>query len=165
MKYLRVGIAFQEIPDEISLAFEITNCPYSCKGCHSPELQQDIGTELTLELFRSFIHENMCNSQLLISCILFLGGDHHHNELIELCKIAKSYGLKTALYTGSNRVSKDILNVLDWIKLGGYDESKGALGSETTNQILQLVKDLTENQIDLPAEYSNIVDKNFWNLI
>ncbi|WP_231731034.1 4Fe-4S cluster-binding domain-containing protein [Lacimicrobium alkaliphilum] len=28
-------ICFQEVPDEVSLAFTITGCPLACAGCHS----------------------------------------------------------------------------------------------------------------------------------
>ena len=49
MKYLDTMITFSEFPDEIALCINITNCPFHCPGCHSPELWEDIGTELTFD--------------------------------------------------------------------------------------------------------------------
>ena len=37
-----VQVVFEEIPDEVTLAIEITNCPGMCVGCHSPWLRGDI---------------------------------------------------------------------------------------------------------------------------
>ena len=68
MKYYNMEMVFQEIPDEISLAINITNCPNLCEGCHSPHLREDIGDELTIDA----ISENMNEH---ITCILFMGGD------------------------------------------------------------------------------------------
>ena len=45
-KYLDTQIVFAEIPDEITLAINITNCPFRCPDCHSPELQRNIGNNL-----------------------------------------------------------------------------------------------------------------------
>lgn len=45
-KYLDTQIVFAEIPDEITLAINITNCPFRCPDCHSPELQRNIGKDL-----------------------------------------------------------------------------------------------------------------------
>ena len=51
MKYNSIDILMQEVPDEISLAYEITGCPNMCKKCHSPELRDStLGIELTSDL-------------------------------------------------------------------------------------------------------------------
>lgn len=49
LKYIETAVVFSEIPDEISLDINITNCPYRCPGCHSAYLQQDIGSDLTTD--------------------------------------------------------------------------------------------------------------------
>ena len=38
LKYVDSQITFREIPDEITLCINISNCPFRCKGCHSKEL-------------------------------------------------------------------------------------------------------------------------------
>lgn len=165
IKYLRSDIVMQEIPNEISLAFEITNCPYRCKNCHTPELQKDIGEELTIEILKSSIENNSIDNKPLISCVLFLGGDHHKTELIELLKVCKEYNLKTALYTGNSVLDKDIAKWLDYIKLGSYVEELGNLKSEKTNQVLLTIQEWINSQADLPKEYYEIVDEHFWDLV
>ena len=34
VKYLETKVVLSEIPNEITLAINITNCPCVCKGCH-----------------------------------------------------------------------------------------------------------------------------------
>ena len=51
-------VVFEEIPDEITLAINITNCPCKCPGCHSKFLWDDNGTELTVEVLHKLIKEN-----------------------------------------------------------------------------------------------------------
>lgn len=43
MKYVDTKIVFQELPNEITLAINISGCPCACIGCHSSYLSQDIG--------------------------------------------------------------------------------------------------------------------------
>ncbi|PKP53837.1 MAG: anaerobic ribonucleoside-triphosphate reductase activating protein [Bacteroidetes bacterium HGW-Bacteroidetes-1] len=140
MRFLSEQIVFQEIPKEISLAFEITNCPRRCKGCHTPELQQDIGRLLTQYRF-DIVCEKYASAdgKFLFSCVLFLGGEQHP-EFISFLKLCKTYRLKTALYTGASEISVDVLNLLDYVKLGEYVHELGGLNSPTTNQLfLELI--------------------------
>ena len=43
LKYTSYTVVFQEVPDEVSLAFEVSGCPFKCEGCHSPHLWEDVG--------------------------------------------------------------------------------------------------------------------------
>lgn len=139
MKFVSKNIVFQEIPNEISLSLEISNCPFRCEECHTPELQQDIGTELTTDVFVSFIEQNRLNNKMLISCVLFMGGDQHP-ELYELLDICKRYELKTALYTGAESIDSKLIKKLDYVKLGPFIKELGGLKSKTTNQILYRIE-------------------------
>lgn len=47
LKYVNTGVVFQEIPDEVTLAVNISNCPCRCPGCHSRYLWGDVGEPLT----------------------------------------------------------------------------------------------------------------------
>ena len=47
LKYVNTGVVFQEIPDEVTLAVNIANCPCHCPGCHSKYLWENIGKPLT----------------------------------------------------------------------------------------------------------------------
>ena len=49
LRYVDYDIVFQEIPDEVTLAINLSNCPNRCKGCHSPHLLENVGESLTEE--------------------------------------------------------------------------------------------------------------------
>lgn len=132
MKYLNTQVTFAEIPDEITLCINITNCPFRCEGCHSPELRKDIGEELTLEALDALIKANEG-----ISCVCFMGGDMFLTLLYKMAKNVHSTGLKVAWYTGNDYLRlEDIPNsyLFDYIKAGGYKKEFGPLTSKTTNQ-------------------------------
>ena len=58
LKYVDTLVSFSEIPDEISLCINISNCPNNCKGCHSPWLKEDSGTPLTYMELKRLIKDN-----------------------------------------------------------------------------------------------------------
>ena len=135
MKSPSYTICFQEIPDEISLSFAISNCPNNCEGCHSPWLREDCGEDvywLLPQLLRKY--ENK------ISCVLFMGGDDPAQlfQLETALHYCRGKGFKTALYSGFNAwpADNDLLQQLDYIKIGSYKQELGALKSPTTNQRL-----------------------------
>lgn len=131
LKYVDTKIVFQEVPDEVTLAINISNCPCQCKGCHSSYLAQDIGTELTFSELRRLIKHNSG-----ISCIAFMGGDSGPKRIDALASfVTNHYQLKVAWYSGRQELSKEIdLQNFDAIKLGPYIEELGPLNSRTTNQ-------------------------------
>ena len=55
MKVASYDIVFQEIPEEVTLALNISQCPCHCQGCHSPHLAEDIGEQLTTELLQNLL--------------------------------------------------------------------------------------------------------------
>lgn len=132
IKYLNTRVTFSEVPDEISLCINITNCPCHCKGCHSSFLAEDTGTELTSTELLSLIDKNPG-----ISCVCFMGGDADPDgiNLLAMESRIKYPLLKVAWYSGKQELSKGIfLELFDYIKLGPYEEDKGPLDKETTNQ-------------------------------
>jgi anaerobic ribonucleoside-triphosphate reductase activating protein len=136
IKYLDKAIVLQEIPDEICLALDITNCPHKCKNCHSPYLRADIGTPLDYSTLISL------SKTRGISCILFMGGDSHHKSIEQLADIIhKETKLKVAMYSGDDEIDKNLLHCLDYYKVGSYKEDLGALNKRTTNQRLYKILD------------------------
>lgn len=135
LKFTKYQVVFREIPDEITLAFDISNCPFHCEECHSPELQQDIGEELTYNKLKELILKNKH-----ISNILFLGGDGDLDDLNNMFKYIKAnFKLKISWYSGRDSLPNN--NIIDfrnlnYIKLGHYDKNLGGLDSPKTNQIL-----------------------------
>jgi len=137
MRYYTRQVVFQEVPNEISLAYSITGCPLQCKGCHSAfTWDGNTGTELT----PINLEEDLNKYGILISCVLFYGGEWHEDELVELLSIAKDkYKLNTCLYTGLDEVSERIVSNLTYLKTGRWVEELGGLQSPTTNQVLRHV--------------------------
>ena len=149
LKYVDAKVIFAEVPDEVTLAINISNCPCQCKGCHSSYLAQDIGTELTFNEVRKLIKKNSG-----ISCIAFMGGDSEPKRIDALASfVTNHYQLKVAWYSGRQELIKEIdLQNFDAIKLGSYKEEFGPLNSKTTNQRFYKVSD---------GELINITSK-FW---
>ena len=131
MNYAYMEVACMEVPSEIALCIGITGCTVHCPGCHSKELwDENYGYPLTEEVYRDVLkrYKHKC------SCICFMGGEWYQKELIKYLQIARDEGFLTALYTGQNWVEYDIMEWLDFLKIGPYIESLGGLAERTTNQ-------------------------------
>lgn len=139
LKFYNFDIVCQEIPDEITLAINLTNCPNMCEGCHSPWLRKDIGDELDVNKIVQLVGKYGSG----VTCICFMGGDAEPGEVNRLAKYIHSEypQLKTAWYSGRSEINEDIeITSFDYIKLGGYVASLGGLRSETTNQRLYKIE-------------------------
>lgn len=147
LKYVDTKVVFAEIPDEITLAINISGCPCNCKGCHSSYLAGDIGTPLNEGELEYLIEENKG-----ITCIAFMGGDANPFLIDCFAEHIKTwhYPIKTAWYSGRQELSNKIhLQWWDFIKLGPYIEELGPLSSQKTNQRLYEVQHASENELSL----------------
>jgi anaerobic ribonucleoside-triphosphate reductase activating protein len=136
LKYLYCKEIFKEVPGEITLGISISGCQIRCVGCHSRELWEDKGIILDMTEFQWLL-----NQHTGITCVCLFGGEHDIDSLIELFMYAHKR-VKTAWYCGLDRIpdnKKGILQYLDYLKLGHYDQELGGLDSLTTNQKLYLV--------------------------
>ena len=143
LKYLGYSIVFQEVPDEVTLAINISGCPHKCEGCHSKYLWEYEGNYISDDL-KGLIEKY----KDLITCVCFMGGDQNPYELVDLLNKIHRRGLKTALYTGEDslqNIAFRILCNLDYCKIGHYDQTVGGLDSKNTNQRM-LVWDMQENK-------------------
>lgn len=131
LKYVNTMVTFSEVPDEISLCIEISNCPCHCFNCHSSYLAEDIGEKLTLDKIYKLIDNNEG-----ITCICFMGGDSFPKEIDMFARCIKDlYNIKVAWYSGRQELNQYInLDNFDYIKLGPYVEELGPLTKNTTNQ-------------------------------
>ena len=132
LKYLGYSIVFQEVPDEVTLAINISGCPHKCVGCHSKYLWEYKGNYISDDL------DGLIDKYHgLITCVCFMGGDQNQSELADLLIRIQQYKLKTALYTGFdslNCLNIRVLGNLDYCKIGHYDYSCGGLDNPNTNQ-------------------------------
>lgn len=131
LKYADTAVTFAEIPGEITLCINISNCPCHCKGCHSSYLAKDIGEPLNKLVLKELIEKNEG-----ISCICFMGGDSNPLYLNAMMSYIKTHSnLLVAWYSGRQELPSNFnLKWVDFIKLGPYIEELGPLNKKTTNQ-------------------------------
>ena len=133
IKYESSLVTFTEIPDEISLCFNITGCPCNCKGCFEPWLQQDCGDRLTMDVINEALEKHKH-----VTCFCFMGGDRYPDDVAVLTmELHRLYpNLKIAMYSGLAKMHPFLSKVLDYYKVGPYIEEFGPLNIKTTNQRL-----------------------------
>lgn len=132
-KFYNFDIVFAEVPDQTTLAINISECPNRCPGCHSPHLWQSVGEVL----------DNESMSALLdrygdaVTCVCFMGGDASPAQIAALAGEVRRLrpGMLTAWYSGRDELPEGIdPRAFDYIKLGSYVASLGGLSSPATNQ-------------------------------
>ncbi len=133
LKYVNTDVVFQEIPDEVTLAINISNCPCHCPGCHSRYLWEDVGMPLDTCALDDFISQYGSD----ITCIAFMGGDGDPKGVNLLAQyIHEEYPMyKVAWYSGRLRIPSMVCKTdFDYIKIGPYIRHLGPLNKPTTNQ-------------------------------
>ena len=147
LKCYSYDIVCQEIPDEISLAVNISCCPNRCPGCHSPWLWSNEGEEMTEDMLSALIGKYSA----AITCFCFMGGDAEPMEIMRLARWIRSRWpeIRTAWYSGKESIAEGFdITCLDYIKLGPYIEALGGLKSPDTNQALyRIASDATLTRI------------------
>jgi len=140
LRFTNYNIVFQEIPDEVTLAINLSNCPNRCAGCHSPYLREDIGDVLNEDT----LSEIMEKYKDAISCVCFMGGDADPQGVENLSSFLHNQTngkIKTGWYSGKDALPAICsLQHFDYIKLGAYTEHLGGLNATTTNQRFYQVK-------------------------
>lgn len=141
LRYTDYDIVFQEIPDEVTLAINISNCPNRCKGCHSAYLMEDVGDLLTEESLSALLQKYGSAA----TCVCFMGGDAEPMEVERLARFISSGqafpAVKVGWYSGKEELPERLdTRYFQYIKLGPYVESLGGLKSEYTNQRLYRIE-------------------------
>lgn len=167
LKYVDTLVSFSEVPDEISLCINISNCPCHCKNCHSSYLAEDIGEPLIYKDThnnRTVINgsplSKLIEANKGITCVCLMGGDSNPEYINILGKSIKLHHLKSAWYSGRQELSKEIdLKNFDFIKLGPYVEELGPLNSKTTNQKFYKVENVSYKDGSLGYALNDITYK------
>lgn len=138
IKYASYAVTFAEVPDEVCLTIQVTNCPCRCDGCHSAYLQQDIGADLEKDL-PSLLEQYKGR----VTCVCFMGSGNDLEALARCVGIVHGFGLRVAIYTGNafNAMLHAWLQYVtflyglpEYVKTGVYVKELGGLDSEKTNQ-------------------------------
>lgn len=145
--YVDYDIVFQEIPDETTLAIQLSDCPNRCKGCHSPHLWNKVGCLLDEHVLTGLLN----TYGKAITCVCFMGGDAYPSDINRLAGFLQNQkiaNVKVGWYSGRSACSEKLnLNNVQYIKLGAYIESLGSLKNRTTNQRLYRVDKEQMNDI------------------
>ena len=145
LKYVNHDIVFQEYPDEMTLAINLSLCPNQCPGCHSEYLWGDVGEELTADRLLSLLEGYGKN----ITCVGFMGGDNDPHSLVKLAaqvRLNMPY-LKIGWYSGRPELPTEgfpqdfPVQLFDYIKLGSWQAACGPLKERTTNQRMYKIVD------------------------
>lgn len=131
------GITINEVPDRMSVYFEIGECRQNCKGCHSPHLHTQIKDKMSVADMKSYA-QRMINEGA--NAIVILGGTTNGLSLVDMKNIIDTLSdvAPVCLYSGTD--DKDINEWItdhtgvNWIKTGSYKEDLGGLQSPKTNQ-------------------------------
>lgn len=147
LKYSDYNVGFEEIPERVSLNIFITNCPFLCKGCHSPELRKDTGIELTTIALEALLYK--CRG---VNCVTFMGDGKTPEDVIKLGQYLQKQhpDLDIAVYSGRENYDA-YFKLFDFIKLGPYIEELGALDCKTTNQ--KMYKKFQTGYKDITADF------------
>ena len=136
LKYVNHDIVFQEFPDEVTLAVNLSCCPNGCPGCHSAYLQGNVGEELTEERLLALI-DNYIGE---VTCVGLMGGDNDPAAVGRLCHAVKAAfdgRMKTGWYSGRPALPDNFSpESFDYVKLGPWRTEAGPLKERTTNQRL-----------------------------
>lgn len=157
LKYANFDIVFQEVPDEVTLAINISNCPNQCVGCHSQYLWKDVGYVLDKESLDELVEKYQSG----ITCVCFMGGDAEPYDVANLAMHIKNKykDMKTAWYSGKNELPEAFhAETFDYIKTGRYEAALGALDSRTTNQ--RMIKRLADGRVkDITSRFQKQVQE------
>lgn len=159
LKYVDTQVVFSEIPNEVTLAINISGCPIHCPECHSKYLWDDIGQPLNKESLLELIEKNSG-----ITCVCLMGGDQapHSITWLAQCVKEKYPELKVAWYSGQPKIHKDIdTYYFDYIKVGPFIADLGPLENPITNQRL-LCKGKHLHKIDANDNMFYDITYKFW---
>ena len=130
------GITLNELPEYISVYFEIANCKQRCKGCHSVWLQEN-APYLSIKEILSYAKTQIDRGA---NAIILMGGTTNGIPTDSLKKLINTlaYYAPVCIYSGSDNTKADLdllkNSKLKWLKTGSYQELKGGLDVDTTNQ-------------------------------
>ena len=127
-----------EIPDHITLFFEMGECTAQCKGCHSPELWNNVELKWTEE---EVLNIAKGYKKYGANAVVLMGGTTNGvpKKVLKdiVVKLGNIYNGNIGLYSGVQGIipHEYLIDSLRWLKVGPYDESKGGLSNSLTNQV------------------------------
>ena len=138
LKYAGYDIVFQEIPDEVTLAISLTNCPNRCPGCHSPQLRDDTGEPLTEEVLEALLEKYRGAA----TCVCLMGGDGDPAGIKRIARFLhtqRTTPVKVGWYSGRSELPEGFSTEgIEYLKLGPYIEKLGGLRAPTNQRLYKV---------------------------
>ena len=159
IKYVSYAVTFTEVPDEVCLTIQISNCPHRCIGCHSSYLQEDVGRDLEEDL-----PDLLDKYKGRVTCVCFMGDGNDYFAYNRLLFIAKLKGFKTAIYSGYDWADCEfrMFYNLDYLKIGPYIQSLGGLNHPGTNQRMYRCETAGIDPVKLKRPVWEDITYKFW---
>jgi pyruvate-formate lyase-activating enzyme len=111
-------------PNLFAIEIYVCGCSHNCAECHNPSLKDfdyKNGTMMSVEE----ILEEIKKSSPICDLLIFMGGDfgYYLEEMFEISKMSKSFGLSTVLYTGfeDEEIPGYYLSYIDFVLYGKYN--------------------------------------------
>lgn len=142
LSFNQYEVDLRSIPGEVCLTLYICDCPFHCANCSSPWLREHGKYLVTTKVI-----DNIIKKFPYVSCILFMGGDARLSDIVYLSKYISNRNLKSAMYSGNDIFDTDVSQYLDYYKVGSWQQEKGPLNCEYTNQ--KLYKKINNQWIDI----------------
>ncbi len=82
-----------------------------------------------------------------------MGGDNDHASIVEFAKFIKGIkpSLNVAMYSGFQNIDNNLVDVLDYYKVGPYKPQYGPLNNSNTNQ--RMYKIINGQLIDITYKF------------
>ena len=161
LKYYDVAVVFEEFPDEITLAVNISGCPCHCDNCSEPWLRPYVGTVLTNEEI-----DKLVESHPGITVFGLMGGDSNYKDCRRIAEYIHLHypNLKVGMYSGRDFMSTDILNSFDLYKIGRWiDPYQFGDASEWHKHNCGVLQFPYSNQLLFEKVTNAVTGDTFWN--
>ena len=150
--------SFNSNLDGISIDIFFRGCSRLCPGCHNKELQEFVEPTVSIEC----IKKSLNSYRDKYSVITLMGGepmDVPKDRLLYLLKVLHTEfpEKKLSMYTSVDfkRVDVEILQLLDYIKCGFYDETSRTPTGEFLASKNQIMYKKKEGEWNIQYSYNN----------
>ena len=112
---------FEEFPNEVTVALNISNCIGMCEECSEPWLREDSGRELPDEFIQEILDEHQDSTVFGL-----MGGDSDHEDVKRIADyVHKHSNMKVGIYSGLEYLDLDLVPYIDLYKIGRWIPPKG----------------------------------------
>lgn len=127
----KIYLTSQDHPlDRLSFMVYLCGCPFSCRGCHNPELRRMKSNHCRQMEVDAFVEFFLDYAKVFhnVKDVVFGGGEplYQYESLVKICKRLKELGFGIVVYTGYEKEEvetafKELLKYVDFVKCGKFE--------------------------------------------